>query len=370
MRLVTDGIEIWEGETKLTKLSAHPEIESESNPGKFKRKKSFVYGLQVRTINNFDAADKIEISYNVETEDFKSNVAFELGGSRLMTFGCSQKAKVLGKKQRLTIEFDKEIISIKSSDKTKKSYWVWLPHEDSDHNVTTSKDRAHLHIKEKIYNSFNVERTKPDTWGPTTVTAADDGYEENNATWYDDDGFNRIIVGTHGLTGHHQDAGLMWTVTDTDLPGAVIKSGTKINVNITLAAGSGATDLLRIVDSRTPGTWGSANRPSQQTLHPDLTAWNISSTGSHDSPDATKTLMQARIDGNDSAAAFQSGDKIAWIWFGKYGGEGYAVRFTEANATLTIVYGWLGKINGVTNPTKINGVAVANIKSVNGVLDS
>lgn len=29
--------------------------------------------------------------------------------------------------------------------------------------------------------------------------------------------------------------------------------------------------------------------------------------------------------------------------------------------------GWTGKINGVTNPSKINGIAVANITKVNGV---
>ena len=30
------------------------------------------------------------------------------------------------------------------------------------------------------------------------------------------------------------------------------------------------------------------------------------------------------------------------------------------------VAGWAGKINGVTNPAKINGIAVANIASVMG----
>ena len=29
--------------------------------------------------------------------------------------------------------------------------------------------------------------------------------------------------------------------------------------------------------------------------------------------------------------------------------------------------GWAGKVNGVTNPAKINGITVANIAKVNGV---
>ena len=32
-----------------------------------------------------------------------------------------------------------------------------------------------------------------------------------------------------------------------------------------------------------------------------------------------------------------------------------------------LVTGWIGKINGVTNPAKINGIAVANIAKVNGI---
>lgn len=32
--------------------------------------------------------------------------------------------------------------------------------------------------------------------------------------------------------------------------------------------------------------------------------------------------------------------------------------------------GWTGKINGVTNPAKINGIPVANIAKVNGIASS
>lgn len=31
------------------------------------------------------------------------------------------------------------------------------------------------------------------------------------------------------------------------------------------------------------------------------------------------------------------------------------------------VTGWTGKIKGVTNPSKVNGIAVANISKINGV---
>ncbi|GAF86989.1 unnamed protein product, partial [marine sediment metagenome] len=37
---------------------------------------------------------------------------------------------------------------------------------------------------------------------------------------------------------------------------------------------------------------------------------------------------------------------------------------------LNLQEGWTGKINGVTNPAKINGVAVADIAKVNGVISS
>jgi len=35
--------------------------------------------------------------------------------------------------------------------------------------------------------------------------------------------------------------------------------------------------------------------------------------------------------------------------------------------TLELLTGWTGKINGITNPAKINGIAVANIKKVCGI---
>lgn len=48
-------------------------------------------------------------------------------------------------------------------------------------------------------------------------------------------------------------------------------------------------------------------------------------------------------------------------------GTGLVVSNNILSAWDEVPAGWTGKINGVTNPAKINGVAVADITSVMGV---
>lgn len=343
IRLVTGGVEVWEGNTKLVGFGAHPEIEDEAYPGDFDRKTATVSGLATSLATNNDSADRIEISYDVDTDDFKAKVSFEVGGARGITFGVVNTAKVLDKKQRTTLEFDQESTLQKAvlGDlnrkkylfKDKKSFWTWDPSENDDHTVTLETDKTKFHLKEKVYDTLVSEILKPDTWGPTNV--GDAGFELGDTTWYDDSGGD-ILVGNY--SGSSLDAAWTWTVTDTDLPGATINTGTRLTIPTYTQFSGTADGLLRICDSRDVGTWGSSNRPSGETKHPDTVEWDRNSNGSPAYSPEAQALVQARIDGDDTAGAHQSGDKMSFVWEDVNSATGDQGYWAEETTDLTIEY--------------------------------
>jgi len=346
IRLTSTGVEIYEKDTKLLGFGAHPEIEQTVSEEKvFERKTATISGLSTSLIANEDSADRIEISYDVDTNDLKANITFEVGGAKQVVFGTKITPKVTGEKQRLTLEFDQESTLAKPvlanfpsrpkyNFKDKKSYWLWEKSEDTDHKVTLGTNKTEIHLKEKVYNTLTTEEIKPDTWGPTTIAAADDCMEYGGS-YIDNDGGN-IAAGVHD--SNVVDAGLMWTVTNTDLPGATINTGTKINFTIDGTEGNGIDGVLTLADDRSPGSWGSGNLPSGLTKHPDTVDWDLNATGSQDSPELN-SFIQQRIDGNDVAAAFASGDKIAIVWEDVASGTVYNfVYWAEGVGDLTIVY--------------------------------
>jgi len=169
----------------------------------------------------------------------------------------------------------------------------------------------------------------PDTWGPTTTSA--DGTEEDNSIW----NANEVLAGN--FFGEALDAGMQWTITDVDLPGATINVGTKITADVVSVEGAGVTGLLKIVDDRTPGVFGSSNRPSQMLpKHSTTVVWNEASTGSRDSPELN-AFVQQRIDG-EIGAAFESGDIVPVIWEDNGSGSGSFTESANGGNTLTLVY--------------------------------
>jgi len=347
IRLVAAGVEIWEGSTKLIGLGAHPEIEKELTADEFDRKAPAVSGLTSRIITNQESADRIEISYNVETDDISTRISFEMGGRREITFGCELTAKVLDKKQRLTLEFDQEstLSELGLPDwphplqkyifKDGKTYWKWLPSENAEHKATVTKDKTEVHLKEQVYTSLEPVRIKPDTFGPQNVG---DAGMEYGGTWMDDSSGN-ITMGSYSSSD--TDAAWTFTVTDADLPGATINSGTKIVLTGGTVGGSGCSNNLKICDSRDVGTWAQGNLPSDQTKHPDNHDWDESSGSEYDSSDVgdnTQNLVQARIDGDDVADAHQSGDKMSFVSENVDSGTDNYVYWPEETADLTIEY--------------------------------
>ena len=68
--------------------------------------------------------------------------------------------------------------------------------------------------------------------------------------------------------------------------------------------------------------------------------------------------------------------EVDWVAVRKYDTGSLSMGFgTEQHQrtiplilySSTVLDGWVGTVNGVTNPAKINGIAVANISKVNGV---
>ena len=216
----------------------------------------------------------------------------------------------------------------------------WLANEIDTHSNYTIEDQAGGKKLDIFIGDFDLAANSgvvvsPDTWGPTTVADADDGFEHNDTTWYDD---NSGSIYAGDFEGADLDAGFMWTVTDTDLPEATINTGTKITINVAGIYDAGVDGILKLADDRSPGTWGSSNRPSQLTKHTSVTVdWDEGSTGSQDSPELN-SFIQQRIDGDDSADAFESGDKLAVIWENVASALDDETYWNEGVGDLTIVF--------------------------------
>ena len=340
IKLTSTGVEFWEEGTKLIGFGAHPEIEKVLTLSDFERKETTVSGLAVVHSVTQDATDKIEISYDVETDDLKSRVSFEVGGRRTITFGCELTAKVLDKLQRLTLEFDQEAILEKPGRfdsgkryvfKDGQSYWKWPSIEDADHTETITKDKLEVHLKEQVYTSINPITIKPDTWGPTNTS--DDCLEVEDSTYVDHSGG---YVGLGQESGDVIDTGAHFVVTDADMPGATIDNGTKLIVTNPIDVGT-VQGVLKICDDRAVGAWGAANRPSQHTKHPDTVEADPNGSSTQDSPEM-KTLVQARIDGDDVADPFESGDTMSIVWEDDGSNNGNYFIWTEETVDFTIVY--------------------------------
>jgi len=215
----------------------------------------------------------------------------------------------------------------------------WLGEETDIHSNYTIENQAGGKKLDIFIGDFDLPAggdivISPDQWGPTTIADADDGFETDDTSWADDSsGF--IATGNH--SSGILDAGLMWTVTDVDIPGATIDAGTKISLDINEYLQNGLDGVLKLIDDRTPGVWGAANRPSQLTKHPDTVDWDIAAEGVVDSPELN-TWFQQRVDGDDVAAAFVSGDKVAVALENVTGVEDDYVYWTEGEGDFTIVF--------------------------------
>lgn len=89
-----------------------------------------------------------------------------------------------------------------------------------------------------------------------------------------------------------------------------------------------------------------------------------SGPAAHDSPSSTPASYQFSISTEgiaDEARVSNTMRSAAWIKATHYSNEDELVSFGSEESI-----GWSGKINSITNPTKINGVTVANISKVMG----
>jgi len=73
---------------------------------------------------------------------------------------------------------------------------------------------------------------------------------------------------------------------------------------------------------------------------------------------------------NLSLALHTNKKDFRYIYAVQASNDGYDYIINAYAENLDLQEGWTGKINGVTNPGKINGISVANIAKVNGVASS
>jgi len=191
-----------------------------------------------------------------------------------------------------------------------------------------------------------------------------------------------LVAGCHTSSHHQHGAGFRFQ--NVTIPqGATIDSAyitfesravdSGANCKTRISA-EDVDDAIAIADDKAAFDTRWAARTTARVDWDNIAAWAI---GSHyDSPSIT-TVIQEIVD----RVGWASGNNIVIFW------EDFEDRSTHANAnnrdaynynsgdaphlyiTYTVV-GWTGKIGGVTNPGKINGVSVVNIAKVNGVVSS
>ena len=218
---------------------------------------------------------------------------------------------------------------------------IWFQWDETEigiHEGYTIEDQAGGKKLDLFLGDFDLPAdgsiiVSPDTWGPTVT--GDDGVETDDTTWSDD--FSGYIGAGAGAASESLDHAASFVVTDTDLPGAVINSGTYLSYG-NIIFNSGDVDItIKICDSQDVGTWGSGNRPSQQNQHPDTVPWLVDTAGAQNTPNLA-SLLQARIDGEDIADPYESGDKISLILLNNGNSDGNYYFDLEESITLTIDY--------------------------------
>lgn len=102
-------------------------------------------------------------------------------------------------------------------------------------------------------------------------------------------------------------------------------------------------------------TWVNVNDEGAAQLSAELKTivQEIVNRGSWSSGNALVIMIKAWVDNTGKRHAES------------YNGESGAAP--ELQITYTVIVGWTGKINGVSSPAKINGIAIANISKVNGI---
>ena len=201
----------------------------------------------------------------------------------------------------------------------------------------------------------------PDTWGPITTS---DDCVSLDGTYMDDNGG---LVGVGNLSDYEVDVINTGLIFSNVVAEGTAENGCKITCTASTEVGNGCDATLSVSIDNTPTAWGVGFVPEDITPESATIAWDQETgSGSFDSPEI-KTLAQDRFDGSHN-----SGDDMAFSWIADQPNGQNFQEFDADDAELTLVYtpaaaGWTGIINGITNPAKINGIAVANIKSVMGV---
>lgn len=146
--------------------------------------------------------------------------------------------------------------------------------------------------------------------------------------------------------------GQVW-VTDTDITTGWIKfdfgvGNTHRVIKYTVSAYDGANI------ARSPKTWtlqGSNNDSDWDVLD-------------------TQTNVAAWIDLEMRTYSFSNTTAYRYYKMDFTANQGGTTYLIIGEIEFMAATGWTGKINGVTNPAKINGIPVANIAKVNGVASS
>jgi hypothetical protein len=380
IKLTEKGVELRNRQKLINTVAFHPEVKKGNA---WTREPAAVSSLRRVELDNMEdlpenhnlfakeifSVRKVQVSYDIESASQKSTIDIMIGGRRNVTIG--QRLKNTSPKKgrhRLAMVTDiteagelyptNELIDrrkrVPGLGKHDRNYPIpfeykfsemsfsWLDYEWPDHNPKTVRGNFEIAIKEMDLESGDEVQIVPITWGPTNVGT--DGYDWGTL-WYDN---NYLEAGDWMGTNNH--TGMEWTnVTAYNQA----DDGTHIDIyfvgHLDSDESSALTTLYACDDetfnttAATFGTGGSNIQPNNCAVHSTGLNWDgETTTGAYvECPDTFENVIQARFDGDGSAAAHSSGDDIGIVWRDRSSPDNawYKVQSNTGNSpTMTIEY--------------------------------
>ncbi|MFH1458504.1 MAG: hypothetical protein ABIG31_04980, partial [Candidatus Omnitrophota bacterium] len=382
--------EFWSNNEKVHEIAFYPETKKGEE---WQKEVAHAFNFRIKETKTTNAADCIEIAYDLETSNQKSTIALRAGGSNDAQFSFDTEAKQAGE-YRLAIEQDSAGLEpIYANVNTKKIhnpqslpvrqagiihhplllgyrnpetgfYWKWLEDETAHYIEEKQLTRLALLLNEDKYQAGEIKGVYPDTWGPTGIASTNDDAFEIGTASMDLDGIDADGINA-GYVGANDSPALRWQ--NVTVPSGSTISDTRILVDTTYSyADPTWTSAIYGIKEANPADWSSGTRPSQRTkttanvsYKPTAAAWIASDLEIGGNLSA---LTQEIIDGT----AFISGNAMAFAWvvsgvsqqtyrcFEDYDTGGFA-------AQLTITYTpAAGAAEAVIQNASINNASILN----------
>lgn len=150
-----------------------------------------------------------------------------------------------------------------------------------------------------------------------------------------------------------------------------VNSGTGNNNRVRLVIDGSSASVLTSTVNLSNNTWyhivATFDGTNSMKVYVNTTVTSLTSTPGDFTNGGTVRIGRRSRTTNDNAIMKGSIDEVGF-WTRELSASEVSELYNSGDGLqYPFTAGWTGKINGVTNPSKLNGLAVANISTINGV---